>query len=137
MKKENAKKVSAIIVGVIFAIFCVLSAHAQDLKAILLKPAVWVGEWSNPNTGYSGQTEMVFESRGEKIAAKLYITQPGYNTTGTLACERDVIISADTVKFDGCRDQNVVLIFDPNDKVYPLKSKTKTVKGFDWKIREK
>lgn len=44
MRREHAKKVSAIIVGVIFAIFCVLSAHAQDLKAILLKPAVWVGD---------------------------------------------------------------------------------------------
>jgi len=137
MKRGHAKKVSAIIVGVIFAISCVLSAHAQDLKAILLKPAVWVGEWSNPNTGNSGQTEMVFESRGEKVAAKLYITAPGSDTTGTLACERDVIISADTIKFDGCRDQNVVLIFDPNDKVYPLKSKTKTVNGFEWKCREK
>jgi hypothetical protein len=136
MKREDIN-ISAITVGVIFAIFCVVSAHAQDLKAILLKPAVWVGEWSNPNTNYSGQTEIVFESRGEKVAAKLHITAPGSDTLGALSCERDVIISADTIKFDGCRDQNVVLIFDPNDKVYPFKSKTKTVHGYEWKIREK
>jgi hypothetical protein len=137
MKKGHAYKLSVIIVVAILAIFYVLSVHAQDLKVILLKPAVWVGEWSNPNTGYSGQTEMVFESRGEKVVAKLYITAPGSDTTGTLACERDVIISADTINFDGCRDQNVALIFDPNDKVYQFKSKTKTVKGFEWKCREK
>jgi hypothetical protein len=69
--------------------------------------------------------------------AKIHIVIPGQTTTGTLACERDVIISADTVKFDGCRDQNVVLIFDPNDKVYPFKTKTQTVNGYDWKVKAK
>ena len=137
MKKGHAYKLSVIIVVAILAIFYVLSVHAQDLKAILLKPAVWVGEWSNPNTGNSGQTEIVFESRGEKVVAKLHITAPGSNALGALSCERDVIISADTIKFDGCRNQNVVLIFDPNDKVYPFKSKTKTVNGYEWKLREK
>jgi len=136
MKRGYVNTLSAIIVGII-SISCVLSAHCQDLKAILLKPAVWICEWSNPSLGSSGQTEIVFESRGEKLTAKLYITAPGRNTLGAMSCERDVIISADTIKLDGCRDNDAVLIFDPNDKVYPFKSKTKTFNGFDWKFREK
>ena len=137
MKREYTNKISAIIVGVIFAIFCVLSAHAQDLKAILLKPAVWICVWSNPSTGYIGKGEIVFESRGDKVVAKIETMNPDSSATGPVSCERDVIISADTVKFDGCIDRNIVLIFDPNDKVYLFKSKTETVNGLLYKLREK
>jgi len=136
MRRKCIDKLSAIITGVI-AIFCVLSAHAQNLKTILLKPTGWICEWNNSTTGNSGRSEIVFEDSGEKVVAKIHIVIPGQTTTGTLACERDVIISADTVKFDGCRDQNVVLIFDPNDKVYPFKTKTQTVNGYDWKVKAK
>ena len=136
MRRKCNNKLSAIIIGVI-AIFCVLSAHAQNLKTILLKPTGWICEWNNSTTGNSGRSDIVFEDSGEKVVAKIHIVIPGQTTTGTLACERDVIISADTVKFDGCRDQNVVLIFDPNDKVYPFKTKTQTVNGYDWKVKAK
>ena len=46
-------------------------------------------------------------------------------------------ITADTISLDGCRDAHVVLIRDPNDKVYPLKTKSKTSNGYDWKLKEK
>jgi len=122
------------------------TAYAQDqtgaggpdkIKAVLLRPAGWIGDWINPNTGNSGRSEIVFEDRGEKVVAKIQITVPGQASTGILSCERDVIISPDTVKFDGCRDQGIILLFDPNDREYTLKSKTKTANGYEWKLKAK
>ena len=129
---------SAAIVGVILAAFGVLSAHAQDLKAMLLKPANgWVIEWFNPSTLDRGASEAVFEDRGGKVVAKLYIADMGQQTTAFRGCERDVVITADAISFDGCRDQNVVLIRDLSDNAYPLKTKAKTFYGYDWKLKEK
>ena len=128
---------SAAIVGVILAAFGVLSAHAQDLKAMLLKPANgWVIEWSSPG-GDRGVSEAVFAERGEKVVAKLIVTDPGLYGTAGIVCERDVAITADTISLDGCRDAYVVLIRDPNDKAYPLKTKSKTSNNYDWKLKEK
>jgi hypothetical protein len=45
------RTLSAAIVGVILAAFGVLSAHAQDLKAMLLKPAKASRENNLTNTG--------------------------------------------------------------------------------------
>ncbi len=131
------RTLSATIVGVILTAFGVLSAHAQDLKAMLLKPANgWVIEWSSPG-GDRGVTEAVFADRGVKVVAKLKITDAGlYGAVNTI-CERDVVIAADAISLAGCVDQNVVLIRDPNDKAYPLKTKSKTVNGYDWKLKEK
>ena len=132
------KKLHVVIVGTVLMAVGVLSAHAQDLKAMLLKPANgWVIEWNNPSTLDKGSTDAVFEDRGGKVVAKLYITEMGQQTTAFRGCERDVAITADAISFDGCRDQNVVLIRDPNDKVYPLKTKAKTFYGYDWKLKEK
>ena len=131
------RTLSAAIVGVILAAFGALSAHAQDLKAMLLKPANgWVIEWSSPG-GDRGVTEAVFADRGERVVAKLKITDAGLYGAANTTCERDVMITADAISFDGCRDQNVVLIRDPSDKVYPLKTKTKSANGYDWKLKEK
>ena len=130
--------VSASIAGFILAALGVLSADAQDLKAMLIKPTNgWVAEWFNPSSLNKGVSEAVFEDRGGKVVAKLYIAEMGQQTTAFRDCERDVVITADAISFDGCRDQNVVLIRDPSDKVYPLKTKTKTANGYDWKLREK
>jgi hypothetical protein len=137
------RTLSAAIIGVILAAFGVLSAHAQDLKAMLLKPTNgWVIDWDSPSVRGSGMrdsgaSEVVFEERGGKVVAKLYITSELAYKADLPNCERDVAITADTISLDGCRDQNVVLILDPNDKVYPLKTKTKTVNGYDWKLKEK
>ena len=130
------RTLSAAIVGVILAAFGVLPAHAQDLKAMLLKPANgWVMEWfSSFNKGVS---EAVFEDRGGKIVAKLYIVEMGAATPAFRSCERDVVITGDAISFDGCRDYNLILIHDPSDKVYPLKTKTTSANGYDYKLKEK
>jgi hypothetical protein len=132
------KKLPVAIVGVILATFGVLSAHAQDLRAMLLKPAKgWVMEWNNPDTGNSGVTEAVFANRGEKVVAKLNITAMGANTGGVQSCEREVAITVDAISLDGCRDQNIVLIFDPGDATHPLKSKNRSHNGYVYKAKAK
>jgi hypothetical protein len=140
LHEEHIMKKSflAAMVGVILAGFGVLSADAQDLKAMLLKPANgWVIEWFNPSSLDKGVTDAVFEDRGGKVVAKLYIAEMGQQITAFRDCERDVAITADAISFDGCRDQNVVLIRDPSDNTYPLKTKAKTFYGYDWKLKEK
>ena len=129
---------SAVIVGVMLTALDRSIAEAQDLKTMLLKPANgWVIEWSNPSSLDKGVTTAVFEDRGGKIVARLYLAEMGQQITAFRDCERDVAITADTISFDGCRDQNVVLIRDSSDKVYPLKTKAQTFYGYDWKLKEK
>ena len=132
------RTLSAAIVGVIIAALGVLSANAQDLKAMLLKPTNgWVIEWASSSGLDKGVSEAVFEDRGEKVVAKLKVTNAGLYGRADTICERDVAITADTISLDGCLDSHVVLIRDPNDKVYPLKTKSKTYNGYDWKLKEK
>jgi hypothetical protein len=93
------------------AVFGVLPAHAEDLKAMLLKPANgWVLEWSNPDTGNRGVTEAVFVDRGENVVATLNITEQGQHAAAGRSCERNVGITADKISLDGCRDTSIVLI---------------------------
>ena len=68
----------------------------------------------------------MFEARGEKVVAKLR------NLAYPTNCERDVTITSDVVKFDGCYDWDITLRFDPNDRAYPFKGKSK--KGYDYKV---
>ncbi|MGZ9057841.1 MAG: hypothetical protein ACXW14_01210 [Burkholderiaceae bacterium] len=132
------KKLPVAVVGIIFAVFGVLPAHAQDLKAMLLKPANgWVLEWSNPDTGNRGVTEAVFADRGEKVVAMLNITDEGVHKAAVRSCERNVGITADTISLDGCRDSSIVLIFDPSDIAYPLKSKNRSNNGYVFKAKAK
>ncbi len=97
MRRKCNNKLSAIIIGVI-AIFCVLSAHAQNLKTILLKPTGWICEWNNSTTGNSGRSDIVFEDSGEKVVAKIHIVIPGQTTTGTLACDSILMIKSTHLK---------------------------------------
>jgi len=132
------KKLLAVIVGFILTILGALSVHAQDLKAMLLKPANgWVFEWSNPDTGNRGLTEAVFEDRGGKVVAKLYIADVGAVSAPVRNCERDVTLTSDTISFDLCRDSGLVLIVDPSDAVNPLKSMKRSNNGYSWKGRAK
>ncbi len=132
------KKLPVAVVGIILAAFGVLPTHAQDLKAMLLKPANgWVLEWSNPDTGNRGVTEAVFADRGEKVVATLDITDEGAHKAALRSCERNVNITADTISLDGCRDSGLVLIFDPSDMVYPLKSKNRSNNGYVYKAKAK
>ena len=132
------RKLPVAIVGIILAALGVLPAHAQDLKAMLLKPANgWVLEWSNPDTGNRGVTEAVFADRGEKVVATLNITDEGASKAVVRSCERNVNIAADTISLDLCRDSSLVLIFDPSDTAYPLKSKNKSNNGYVYKAKAK
>jgi len=132
------KKISVAIVGITLSAFCVLSAHAQDLKAVLLKPASgWVMEWNNPDTGNRGLSEAVFADRGEKIVATLNITDEGVSRAAVRSCERNVAITADTISLDGCRDSSLVFIFDPIDPAYPLKGKNRSNNGYVYKAKPK
>ena len=147
MKRQHAKKVSVIIVGVILTIFCILSfslvqpistAYAQGqtasteqdkIKTLLLRPGGWDVDWRGP--GGSGDAVFLFETRGEKVVVKIKVIDPPRNPS----CERDAIISSDVVKFDGCNDPGITLQFDPNDQVYPFKGKGS--KGFAYKLKAK
>ena len=132
------KKLPVAIVGIILAALGVLPAHGQDLKAMLLKPANgWVLEWSNPDTGNRGITEAVFTDRGEKVVATLNITDEGASKAVVRSCERNVNIAADTISLDLCRDSSLVLIFDPSDTAYPLKSKNRSNNGYVYKAKAK
>jgi len=147
MKRKYINILSATIVGVIFGIFCVLSfssvqtlstAYAQSqaagveqdkIKTLLLRPRGWDADWRGP--GGSGDSVILFETRGEKVVAKITVIDPPRNPF----CERDVIISSDVVTFDGCRDKAIKIQFDPNDSVWQFKGKS--AKGFEWKLKAK
>jgi hypothetical protein len=56
--------------------------------------------------------------------------------TANITCERNVIaITSDVVKLDGCRDQNISLLFDPNDHDYPFKGKSPG--NYEYKLKAK
>lgn len=132
------RTLSAAIVGVILAAFGVLSAHAQDLKAMLLKPANgWALEWSNPDTGNRGVTEAVFVERNEKIVAKINIVDEGSVPAAVRMCERDVTLTSETISFNSCRDSGLVLVFDLGDATYPLKSKKRSDNGYTYRGKAK
>ena len=103
------------------------TARPDEIKALLLRPAGWKADWSLQAD--KGVSEIVFEARGDKIAAKIR------NLTYPTTCEHDVTITSDAVKFDGCYDPDITLRFDPNDKGYPFKGKSG--KGYDYKLQPK
>jgi len=123
----------AIIIGFIFTFPCISNfssvgsiskAFAQDkavtdeaskIKAALLRPDGWIVEWRGNS---SGVIDSIFEARGEKIVVK--INNAAWNQT----CERDVTITSDVVKYDGCNEKNISLVYDPNDHEYPFKGES-------------
>ena len=120
--------------------FCVLQAtsmaYAQDqtpaggpgkIKAMLLRPTGWSDDWSGHEL--SGKSELMFEARGEKIVVS--IQTPLFS----VSCERDVTITSDAVKYDGCTDPEQTLLFDPNDQDYPFKGRSP--RGIEHKLRPK
>ena len=137
-REHITKNISVALVGIVLTAFGVLSAHAQDLKAMLLKPANgWVVEWSNPDTGNRGVTEAVFADRGEKVVAILNITDEGASNAAVRRCEREVTITSDTISLNLCRDSGLVLVFDPSDSAYPLKNKNRSNNGYMFKAKAK
>ncbi len=117
------------------------TAYAQDqtgaggpdkIKAVLLRPAGWKADWIGPSG--SGQTEFIYEARGEKVVVKI---QNLFRSDGAslLSCERDVTITSDGIKHDGCRDFGITLLFDPKDQDYPFKGKSP--RGTEYKLKAK
>ena len=118
------------------AISCVLcfsslqtipTAYAQDntgaggpdkIKAVLLRPAGW--KVDHIGLSGSGQSEFIYEARGENVVVKI---QNLSRSDGgiLLSCERDVTITSDGIKHDGCRDVEITFRLDLNDQDYPLK----------------
>ena len=119
--KRHSKKLLAIIVGVILAFPCVsvlcsvftipnvyaqensTTVGAEKIKEMLLRPGGWLVEWRGNS---SGVNDFIFEDRGEKVVVKIN------NAAWKMSCERDVTITADVVKLDGCYDTNISLFFD-------------------------
>ena len=102
------------------------AGQSQDIKTMLLGTTAWRAEISRP--GGSAVSDIVFEAKGDKVVAKLRSI-----TTGQ-GCERDVTITTDVVKFDGCQVKDVTLRFDPNDREYPFKGKSA---DNNWKLTRK
>jgi hypothetical protein len=117
------------------------TAYAQDqtgaggldkIKALLLRPAGWKVDHIGPSG--SGQSEFIYEARGEKVVVR--IQNLSRSDGGILLnCERDVTITSDGIKHDGCRDGGITLRFDPNDQDYPLKGKS--LLNYEYKFRAK
>ena len=120
------------ILAALLIFFCLmtnaLSGEAigsDKIKDMLLRPGGWLVEWRGNS---SGVIDFIFETRGEKIVVK--INNAAWNVT----CERDVTITSDVVKLDGCNDPNITLRYDPNDKEYPFKGESKNV---NYKLKPK
>jgi hypothetical protein len=88
---------------------------SDEIKALLLRPNGWLVEWRGNS---SGVIDSIFEARGEKIVVK--INNAAWNQT----CEREVTITSDVVKYDGCNEKNISLVYDPNDHEYPFKGES-------------
>jgi hypothetical protein len=119
----------------------IATAYAQDqtsaggpdkTKSVLLRPAGWKVDWSGPSG--SGQADFIYEARGEKVVAKIQDLSRSDGST-LRSCERDVTITADDIKHDGCRDFDITLLFDPKDQVYPFKGKSP--RGYEYKLKPK
>jgi hypothetical protein len=117
------------------------TAYAQDqtgaggldkIKAVVLRPAGWKADHIGPSG--SGQSEIIYEARGEKVVAKI---QGLSRSDGAplRSCERDVTITSDGIKHDGCRDVGMTLLFDPKDQDYPFKGKSQL--GYEYKLKAK
>ena len=116
-------------------------AYAQDqtgasgpdkIKAVLLRTAGWKADWIGPSG--TGQTEFIYEARGEKVVVKMQNLSRS-DGANLLGCERDVTITSDGIKHDGCRDLGITLIFDPKDQDYPFKGKSQL--GYEYKLKAK
>ena len=102
------------------------SAGGSDkIKALLLRPNGWLAEWRGNS---SGVIDFIFEERGENVVVKIH------NAAWNQSCERDVKITSDVIKFDGCNETGIQLYYDPNDKEYPFKGESPNV---NYKLKEK
>jgi hypothetical protein len=117
------------------------TAYAQDqtgaggpdkIKAVLLRPAGWKVDHIGARA--SGQAEFIYEARGEKVVVKIQDLSRS-DGSSLRSCERDVTITSDGIKHDGCRDSGITLLFDPKDQDYPFKGKSP--RGTEYKLKAK
>ena len=97
----------------------------DEIKALLLRPGGWLVEWRGNS---SGVIDFIFEERGENVVVKIH------NAAWNQSCERDVLITSDVIKLDGCNEKGIQLYYDPNDKEYPFKGESPNV---NYKLKEK
>ena len=90
---------------------------SKQTKAMLIRPAGWGAYWSKCVDGNTGVSDLLFETRGEKVSVKIHT--PHFNSR----CEREVTIASDVVNYSGCLDPAITVRFDPNDHEYPFKGK--------------
>jgi hypothetical protein len=98
---------------------------ADEMKALLLRPNGWSVEWRGNS---SGVIDFIFEERGKNVVVKIH------NAAWNQSCERDVTITSDVIKLDGCNEKGIQLYYDPNDKKYPFKGESPNV---NYKLKEK
>ena len=92
------------------------SAIGPDkIEAMLLRPNGWIVEWRGNS---SGVFDLIFEERGDNIVAKIN------NAAMNMRCERDVTITSDAVKLDGCNENDISLVYDPANHEYPFKGES-------------
>lgn len=134
MAKGHFNKLLVIFVGVIFILPCIVifssmftisNSYAQEktetggadkIKALLLRPDGWIAQW-HCSLG-DRVTDFIFETRDKNIVVKIHTV--AWNVWNK-NCERNVTITSDVVKMDGCTTTDVSLTFDPNDHEYPFK----------------
>jgi hypothetical protein len=104
------------------------AGEVDKIKTLLLKPTGWKADFGH------GLAEFIYEAHGEKVVVKI---QGLSRTDGrpNLDCERDVTITSDSIKHDGCRDREITLLFDPKDQDYPFKGKSQL--GNEYKLKAK
>jgi len=98
---------------------------SDKIKALLLRPNGWLVEWRGKS---SGVIDFIFEERGENVVVKIH------NAAWNQSCERNVIITSDVIKLDGCNEKGIQLHYDPNDKEYPFKGDSQQT---NYKLKEK
>ncbi|MCP3872746.1 MAG: hypothetical protein GY699_06265 [Desulfobacteraceae bacterium] len=133
MIKGRLTKLFVIFVGIIFylpsivifsSMYTISNSYAQEktvaigadkIKAILLRPEGWIGEWHCASDDVL--VNLVFEERGKKIVVKIH------NPYDDISCKRKVKINSDGFRMSGCYAGIVDLFYDPNDNMYPFKTK--------------
>ena len=100
-------------------------AWEKKIKTILLNQKEWRLEWSS-NSGYSGWAYLTFEDSGNEFMVNID------NRDARMKCKNKVTFTSEGFKMAGCRQSTSLLIFDPNDQMYPFKG---DIQEYTWKIR--
>ncbi len=60
-----------------------------------------------------------------------------HNKANFRRCKRDVVITTDTISFDSCGADSVLLIRDASNRAYPLRTEAKSPLGYHMRLKEK